>query len=131
MLRRKTVSYASSNYGSDKFVPLPEHQKWRLGDFLQEMSEFYKCYGANGGGSYLEVYRCAEDCDSWFARDKRIYNFHFAQGYNGLVESNDTKDPAVMDLEIFCDFGFGFWGCDTWYAYLADSESSEHITESE
>lgn len=128
MFNYKTIHEAYGNYGSNGYMPLPEHKKWRLGDLVTEMSDFYKYYGATGGGSQLSVYRYDHEWDRYFyhpSKDCPLFVFNFAYGHSGLVETECLSDPEVSDLEVYCDLGIGFWGCDTWYAYLATPPEQE------
>lgn len=134
MLDRKLIKEASGNYGSEVYGVMPEHKRWILRELLSEMDEFYKYFGATGGGSYLELYRSEDEWKRSFYGRKPICTFKFAFGHSGLVESEFTKDRDLMNTEVFCDVGIGFWGCDTWYAYLADpidieDSSNPHMTD--
>lgn len=121
MLHRKTIN--DGEHSATKYVPLPEHHRWHLGDFLHELREFYD---ADGGACNLEVYKSVE-CDSmgrtWYSSDNRIYKFHRNKGRDSSFHTSDLVTSDVMDLAIFCDFGFDVLGAyDVWYAYLADPD---------
>lgn len=122
MLRRKTI--VVGEYGTTKYVPLPEHHRWRLGDFLRELSEFYD---ADGSACDFEVYESVKDYPTirtWYVFNNPICKFHRDKGRDTLFLTTDLVTSDILDLEIFCDFGFDFLGInDVWYAYLADPDN--------
>lgn len=125
MLEPKILKSAYGSYGNDTLGIIPEHKRWVLKELLSEMDEFYKRYGASGDGSFLKLYHFNEEWKRGFSAAKPICTFKFDVRYRGLVESEFTKDQHLMNTEVFCDIGYGFWNCDTWYAYLATPPKQE------